>query len=86
MIFHPLYSKEYIRVLLRVLHWRVDSEWQHLSSGGNVAIRYQLSRVQHPQQDPAALLGVQPVQNHVEGIAQEEAGLNLAEAFLPVEV
>ena len=37
-------------------------------------------------QDPAVLLGPQPVPNPAEGIAQLEAGVNLAEALLPEEV
>lgn len=41
------------------------------------------SPLQHPQQDPAVLLGAQPVPNPAEGIAQIDAGLNLAEALLP---
>ena len=39
------------------------------------------SPLQHPQQDPVVLLGAQPVPNPVEGIAQLQAGLNLAEAL-----
>jgi hypothetical protein len=44
------------------------------------------SPLQHPQQDPAVLLGPQSVPNLAEGNTPLEVGVNLAEAFLPEEV